>query len=93
MYYVVRYVPHPTGFSRVREVYPEHRAFVDAEGAAGRVWLIGTFATAATDGAMCVFRTRAHAEHFLAADPFVLEQVVLPSAVLEWEPLEFATPP
>ena len=89
MYFVVRYEPHPTGFGRVREVYPAHRAFVDREGAAGHVWLIGTFADAATDGAMCLFRSREDAERFLAADPFVRESVVLPSRVLEWDPLEF----
>jgi uncharacterized protein YciI len=89
MYYVIRYAPHPTGFGRVREVYPRHRAFVDAQGAAGRVWLIGTFADATADGAMCLFRSREDAERFVAADPFVLERVVVPSRVLEWDPLEF----
>ncbi|HEV7624607.1 MAG TPA: YciI family protein [Amnibacterium sp.] len=89
MYYVVRYAPHPTGFGRVREVYPAHRAYVDREGAAGRVWLIGTFADAANDGAMCLFRSRADADRFLTGDPFVSETIVVPSAVLPWEPLEF----
>jgi uncharacterized protein YciI len=87
--YVVFYTPHPAGFERVGEVYPRHRAFVDTFAAGGEVWMIGTFGDPATEGAMCLFRSRRGAEEFVAADPFVREGVVEASAIREWDPLVY----
>lgn len=89
MLYVSFYAPNPSGFSRVAEVYPRHRAYVDEFALGGGIWMIGTFGDAATEGAMCVFRSREAGESFMSGDPFVLEGVVLASALRQWEPLVF----
>lgn len=83
------YTPSPGGFDRVGEVYPRHRAYVDRFALGGGIWMIGTFGDPATEGAMCVFRSREAAEQFISGDPFVLEGLVAASAVREWDPLVY----
>jgi hypothetical protein len=89
MLYVSFYDPDPDGFPRAAEVYPRHRVYVDEFALGGGVWMIGTFGNPATEGSMCIFRSRDVAERFMAGDPFVLEGVVTPSAIREWDPLVF----
>src|SRR5664279_3079864 len=53
--------------------------------------MIGTFADPVADGSMAIFRSRAAAEEFRAADPFVLEGLVGESRILDWDP--WSSPP
>ncbi|MEF2978174.1 YciI family protein [Subtercola sp. YIM 133946] len=89
MYYVTLYTADPAGFARVAEVYPRHRAYLDAFAEGGGLWLIGSFGDPEVEGSMAVFRTRDAAEEFVANDPFVTEGLVASSSIREWQPLEF----
>ncbi|ALE04259.1 hypothetical protein AL755_00635 (plasmid) [Arthrobacter sp. ERGS1:01] len=89
MQYVAFYSPSPTGFGKVAEVYSRHLAYVNEQGALGKIIGIGTFDAPETNGAMCIFTSRAAAEEFLAGDPFVQEGVVDASGIREWDPLTF----
>jgi hypothetical protein len=53
----------------IMAVYPRHKAFLDQFVARGEVVGVGPFAGG---GNMALFRTRAAAEEFARADPFVL---------------------
>jgi uncharacterized protein len=86
---VVFYSPSPSGFGKAAEVYPRHLDYVNLKGALGGIIGIGTFDAPETNGAMCIFTSRAAAEEFLAGDPFVLEGVVDASGIREWDPLTF----
>jgi hypothetical protein len=81
------------GMAHAREVYPRHSAYVSEFSTSGDLLLIGTFADAAADGSMAIFRSREAAERFIASDPFVVEGVVAHWRILDWngEPPE-ATP-
>ena len=64
-----------SGASReaIMAVYPRHKAVVDKFISRGVVLRIGPF----TDGGnMAIFKTRADAEAFSKADPFILEGLV-----------------
>ncbi len=45
--------------------------------------MIGTFADPITDGSMAIFRSREAAEAFRDRDPFVLEELVGESRILD----------
>jgi uncharacterized protein YciI len=75
--------------ARVREVYPRHRAYLDAFAAAGEILLIGPFPDPAQDGAMAVFTSRDAAERFRDGDPFVLEGLVSRTRILDWNPIDY----
>lgn len=87
MYYVSFYTVRDP--SLIPDVYPRHRAFVDATARGGQIASIGTFGDPVGEGAMCVFRSAEAAEEFLARDPFVTEGVVTRSPVRAWDPLEY----
>jgi uncharacterized protein YciI len=70
--------------AHAREVYPRHSAYVVEFNNSGDLLLIGTFAEAAADGSMAIFRSREAAERFIASDPFILEGVVARWRVLDW---------
>jgi uncharacterized protein len=93
VYYVTFYHPDPAvdpaTMSRLVEVYPRHRAYLDEFAKGGQVWMIGTFSDPATEGSMAIFRTREAAEEFFASDPFNLEGLVHRFELREWNPLEF----
>lgn len=74
--------------SRLREVYPRHRAWVDEFARGGDIVAIGNFGRL-EDGAMGVFRSQEAAEAFTARDPFLLEGVATASPLREWTPLEY----
>jgi uncharacterized protein YciI len=72
-----------SGASReaIMEVYPRHKAVVDAFKGRGEVIGIGPF----TDlGNMAIFRSREAAEAFVAVDPFILEGVVKSFVIRDW---------
>ena len=72
------------GMARAREVYPSHSAYAAEFSKSGDLLLIGTFADAAADGSMAIFRSRDAAERFIASDPFVVEGVVVGWRILDW---------
>jgi uncharacterized protein YciI len=63
--------------------YPAHKQRVDAFVARGELVAIGTWADP-REGSMAVFRSRAAAEEFVKADPFVLEGVVASHQIKDW---------
>ncbi len=90
MQYVVRYRTVPANAARLPEVFPRHRAYLDAFAAQhGGVLGIGTFDDPAVNGSMAIFTTRELAERFVQADPFVVEGLVVPDEVREWNPTTF----
>jgi len=66
---------------QIMEVFPRHKAVVDAFKARGEVIGIGPFADR---GNMGIFRTREAAEAFSREDPFILEGVVMSFVIRDW---------
>jgi uncharacterized protein YciI len=65
----------------IMEVYPRHKAVVDAFVDRGEVIGIGPF----TDrGNMAIFKTREAAEAFVKQDPFILEGLVKSFVIRDW---------
>ena len=67
----------------IMSVYPRHKAYLDEFVARGEVVGVGPF-TDPAGGNMALFRTRADAETFASADPFLLEGVVKEYQIKEW---------
>ena len=67
----------------IMAIYPRHKAFLDQFVARGEVVGVGPF-TDPAGGNMALFRTRAAAEAFAAADPFKLEGVVKEYQIKDW---------
>ena len=67
----------------VMAVYPRHKAYLDQFVARGEVVGVGPF-TDPAGGNMALFRTRAAAEAFAKADPFLLEGVVKAYQIKDW---------
>jgi uncharacterized protein len=66
--------PHfPAHLERLREFHSR-----------GELELVGTFEDPQSQGSMAIFRTRAGAEEFVAADPFVLNGVVRGYEIRGW---------
>lgn len=80
----------PALFDRVREVYPRHRAYLDAFARGGEILLIGPLGPTPAGGAMAIFRSREAAERFVADDPFVTEGLAQSHRIVDWDPLVFA---
>jgi len=76
-----------TGAGKSRDeimaVYPRHKAYLDQFVARGEVVGVGPF-TDPAGGNMALFRTRAVAEAFANADPFLLEGVVKAYQIKDW---------
>jgi len=65
----------------IMQVYPRHKAVVDAFIEKGEVIGIGPF----TDrGNMAIFKTREAAEEFVKKDPFILEGLVKSYTIRDW---------
>ena len=67
----------------IMAVYPRHKAYLDQFVARGEVVGVGPF-TDPAGGNMALFRTRAVAEAFANADPFLLEGVVKAYQIKDW---------
>lgn len=67
----------------VMAIYPRHKAFVEQFLERGDVVGIGPF-TDPGGGNMGLFRSRAAAEAFVKADPFILEGAVKEYQIREW---------
>jgi uncharacterized protein YciI len=82
--YVVLYEPAPDFRSKVPEHFPAHRALWKRFQDEGTLLMIGPFADEGAIAAMGIFTTRAAAEAFVAADPFVQNGVVSRWTIREW---------
>jgi uncharacterized protein YciI len=80
---VVLYELGTVTIEKIREIYPRHKALVDAFAKEGKVIAIGTFSNIA-DGSMGIFHNKEYAEEFVKQDPFVLEGVVGKFIIREW---------
>jgi uncharacterized protein YciI len=89
---VIRYDVQAEQASRLQEVYPRHRAYLEGFAESGDLLLIGTLEDPIKNGSLAVFRTKDSAERFVQEDPFVLEGLVRPR-VLEWDALDFRDQP
>ena len=67
----------------IMAVYPRHKAFLDQFVARGEVVGVGPFVDGG-GGNMALFRSRAAAEAFAAADPFLLEGMVKEYQIRDW---------
>ena len=67
---------------KIMEVYPRHKAVVDAFVAKGEIIGIGPFADR---GNMAIFRSREAAEAFTKQDPFILEGLVKSFEIRDWK--------
>jgi uncharacterized protein YciI len=67
----------------IMAVYPRHKAFLDEFIARGEVVGVGPF-TDPGGGNMAIFRSRAAAEAFAKADPFLLEGVASEYQIKDW---------
>ena len=91
--YVVVYAVAEGGSEQIAEVYPRHLEYLTEFARSGQVVLIGPMLPAPASWSMAVFRSQEAAETFPQGDPFVLEGLAVPSAVREWQALEFPPPP
>jgi uncharacterized protein YciI len=85
MKYVVHYSVITDRAADLPEVFPRHKAYLDAFEPAHDIVGIGTFEDPVTNGSMAIFQTRESAERFIASDPFVVEGLVAPGAILAWD--------
>jgi uncharacterized protein YciI len=82
--YVVFYESSDDVLAKAAEHFPAHKARVDEFHARGALLMVGTFADPQRDGSMAIFATRAAAEEFVRADPFVVNGVVCAHEIREW---------
>lgn len=90
MEFVVLYdVPSGADVSRLREVFPQHKAYYEAfRAAGGGLVALGTFENPSENGSMGLFTSREDAERFIADDPFVTEGLATPR-ILGWDAVRF----
>jgi uncharacterized protein YciI len=84
MTYVLFYETAPDAMARIPEIYPSHRARVDAFHARGALLQVGTFENPIEQGSMGIFVTREAAEEFVREDPFVLNGIVASWKIWGW---------
>ena len=89
LYVAMYYLADGVERSRLMEVYPRHRAYLDEFAKGGQVQSIGAFLNPGDVGSMAIFRSREAAESFMEQDPFVVEGLVGRRELREWEPLEY----
>lgn len=75
---------------RIMEVFPRHKALLDAYVERGEILGIGPFAD--RSGSMAIFSTREAAERFVAEDPFVTEGILASYVIHEWGDTTLAVP-
>jgi uncharacterized protein YciI len=82
-YVLIYESPDDFDLDRARAHYPAHRALWEEFRELGTLLAIGPFADP-REGAMSVFTTRAAAEAFATADPFVRNKVVARWRIAAW---------
>jgi uncharacterized protein len=84
MRYVLTYEATPDFMSKVPANIAQHRALWKKFHGEGTLLMVGPFTDAPAGAAMGIFQTRAAAEAFVAADPFVANGVVARWTIREW---------
>lgn len=84
MKYVLLYEATPDFMSKVMAHIEAHRALWKQFSEAGTLLMIGPFTDPPAGSAMGIFTTRAAAEAFVAADPFVSQGIVARFTIREW---------
>jgi uncharacterized protein YciI len=84
MKYVLVYEAAPGFRARVPAHIAAHRALWAQYHKDGTLLMVGPFTDEPSGGAMGVFTTRAAAESFVAADPFVAHGIVSRWTLREW---------
>jgi uncharacterized protein len=84
MKYVVFYDAGPDFCTKVPLHIAAHQALWRRFRAEGTLLMIGPFTDEPAGGAMGIFTTRAAAEAFVAADPFVAHGVVARFVIRDW---------
>lgn len=82
MKYAVLYEMAPDATPKIREHMLAHRAWWEGFRERGSLLAIGPFSD--SSGALGVFTTRAAAEEYVAADPFVTSGAVQNWTIREW---------
>jgi hypothetical protein len=85
MKYVLFYEGADDFMTKVPLHFEAHRALWGRFGSEGTLLMIGPFTDQPAGGALAVFKTRAAAEAFVAADPFVVHGVVARWTIREWK--------
>jgi uncharacterized protein YciI len=89
MKYVLSYESAADFRAKVPAHIAAHRALWAQYHAEGTLLLVGPFTDEPLGGAMGVFTTRAAAEAFVAADPFVAHGIVARWTIREWNEVLF----
>lgn len=84
MKYVLAYESAPDFMRKIPANIAQHRAMWKKFHGDGTLLMVGPFTDPPAGGALAVFTTRAAAEAFVAADPFVLNGVVSKWTIREW---------
>jgi len=84
MKYVLFYEATADFRAKVPAHFTAHRALWQQFASDGTLLLIGPFTDEPAGGAMGIFTTRAAAEAFVAADPFVAHGIVARWTIREW---------
>ncbi len=84
MKYVLFYEAAPDFVPKVPANIEVHRALWKQFSEAGTLLMIGPFTDQPAGGALGIFTTRAAAEAFVAADPFVSHGLVARYTIREW---------
>jgi len=82
--FVLLYHPDAQAMAKAQELFPAHRARLEAFHARGELLNVGPF-TDRSRGAMGIFTSRAGCEEFVREDPFVLNGVVARCEILQWD--------
>jgi uncharacterized protein YciI len=82
--YVLLYESADDVRSKAPAHFPAHRERLQEFHARGDILMVGTFGDPQEQGSMAIFPTRAAAEAFVEADPFVLNGVVRRWELREW---------
>ena len=81
---VLFYESNDTPMEKIVEVFPRHKALLDAFHKRGELLAVGPFANPRQDGSMGIFKNRESAEAFLKLDPFINEGLVGKATIKEW---------
>ena len=85
MLHVLFYEPADDVASKAPAHFPAHQARLEEFHTRGDLLMVGPFGNPQEEGSMAIFSSRAAAEDFVEADPFVLHGVVRAWRVLDWD--------
>ena len=89
MKYVLAYESTPDFMSKIPANIAEHRALWKQFHTGGTLLMVGPMTDPPAGSALAIFTTRAAAEAFVAADPFVKNGLVAKWTIREWNEVLF----